>query len=148
MRMNRVLTGLISFALVGLAPLATTSATAATEHGAAAARATTAPSVVARESLPKREITSKIVQKGPHKLIFRGKVKGDPAYDHKIVKIQRRIGKDGAWHVWRKTRTDDSAVWRQQVPAPRTGRYYWRAMTPKTKHYGNSYSDVWYTYTL
>ncbi|MFC4783078.1 hypothetical protein ACT8ZV_01290 [Nocardioides sp. MAHUQ-72] len=147
MRMNRITTGLISFALVGLAPLAvSTSADAATSGKAA--HAATAPSATERQALPKREITSKIVQKGTRKLVFKGKVKGEPKYADKIVKIQRRVGKNGSWKFYAKDRTDNLGYWKHAVGAPRNGRWYFRAMTPKTGQYSRSYSDVWYTYSI
>lgn len=149
MRMNRILTGTIGLALAGLAPLATTStATAAAGHGIAAARTSTASTTAPRESLPPREITSKMVKVSAHKIVFKGKVKGDPKYANKVVKIERRIGKKGDWKVYNKVRSTDLGNWKSPVGAPRTGRWYFRAVTPKTNNYRKSYSDVWYTYSF
>ena len=81
MRMNRVLTGLLGLALTGShrSPPAL-AATAATDHGVVAAHARRASSPAARETLPAREITSMMVKVGPHKIVFKGKVKGSPRY--------------------------------------------------------------------
>lgn len=149
MRMNRILTGLLGLALAGAAPVvATTSADAATSHTAAhAARASTAPQGTAK-ALPKREITAKVVRKAPRTLVFKGKVKGEPKYSRKVVKIQRRIGKHGSWKPYAKTRTDRQGYWKHGVGAPRNGKWFFRAMTPKTGQYGRSFSAVWYTYSI
>ena len=149
MRMNRIITGAIGLAMAGLAPLAATSAaTAATGHGTAAARAVPAPAAAPRESLPPREITSRMVKVSAHKIVFKGKVKGDPKYSDKIVRIERRIGKGGSWKLYKKVRSTELGNWKCQVGAPRTGKWYFRAVTPKTNNYRKSYSDVWYTYTF
>jgi hypothetical protein len=148
MRMNRILTGLLGLALAGAAPVITTSAAdAATPHvGAHAARAT-APETSAREKLPKREITARVVKKSARVLVFKGKVKSDPAYSHKIVKIQRKIGKHGHWKPYAKDRTTNKGNWAHRVGAPRNGKWFFRAWTPKTDHYGRSFSEVWFTYS-
>jgi len=147
MRMNRILTGLLGLALAGAAPvITTTSADAATSHTAAHAARATAPQSTAK-ALPKREITAKIVNKGARTLVFKGKVKGDPTYSRKVVKIQRKVGKGGSWKPYAKTRTDNQGYWKHGVGAPRNGKWYFRAMTPKTGQYSRSFSDVWYTYS-
>jgi hypothetical protein len=148
MRMTRIMTGLINVALVGLAPLTiTSSADATTAHGVAAAR-DAAPTTATRETLPAREITSKMENVSARKIVFKGKVKGDPKYANKVVKIERRIGKKGDWKTYNKVRSTDLGNWKSPVGAPRTGRWYFRAVTPKTNNYRKSYSDVWYTYSF
>ncbi|WP_344153247.1 hypothetical protein [Nocardioides koreensis] len=147
--MNRIITGVIGLAMAGLAPLATAStATAATGHEPAAGRTGTASTTAPRESLPPREITSKMVKVSAHKIVFKGKVKGAPKYANKIVRIERRVGKGGSWKLYQKVRSTDLGNWKCQVGAPRTGKWYFRAVTPKTNNYRKSYSDVWYTYTM
>jgi len=148
MRMNRILTGLVGLALAGVAPLGITSSANAAAHGVAAAHASSAPAVAARETLPPREITSKMVKVGAHKIVFKGKVKGSPRYANKKVKIERRIGKKGVWKVYNQVRTTDLGNWKSRVGAPRTGKWYFRAVTPKTNNYRKSYSDIWYTYSI
>jgi len=148
MRMNRILTGLIGLALGGVTPLAITSSATAAEHGVAAAHASATPASAARETLPAREITSKMVKVGAHKIVFKGKVKGSPRYANKKVKIERRIGKKGAWKVYNQVRTTDLGNWKSRVGAPRQGKWYFRAVTPQTNNYRKSYSSVWYTYSI
>lgn len=149
MRMNRIVTGVIGLAMAGLAPLATAeTATASAGHAPATARAVTAPVTAPRESLPAREITSKMVKVSAHKIVFKGKVKGAPKYAGKIVRIERRIGKGGAWKLYKKVRSNDLGNWKCEVGAPRTGKWFFRAVTPKDDNYRKSYSSVWYTYTM
>ena len=148
MRMTRIMTGLISVALVGLAPLTiTSSADATSAHGVAAAR-DAAPTTATRETLPAREITSKMENVSARKIVFKGKVKGSPRYANKKVKIERRIGKKGAWKVYNQVRTTDLGNWKSRVGAPRQGKWYFRAVTPQTNNYRKSYSSVWYTYSI
>ena len=129
MRTNRFLTGLLGLALAVLAPLAPT-----------------APADAA--GLPAREISSRMVKVTAHKIVFKGKVKGDPKYAGKVVRIERRIGKQGTWRSYNKVRSTDLGNWRSRVGVPRTGRWYFRAVTPQTNNYRKSYSGVWYTYTV
>jgi len=148
MRMNRITTGVVSVALVGLAPLTmASSADATTAHGAAGAPAA-ASTTAARETLPAREITSKMENVSARKIVFKGKVKGDPKYANKVVKIERRIGKKGDWKSYNKVRSTDLGNWKSPVGAPRTGKWYFRAVTPRTNSYRKSYSDIWYTYSI
>jgi hypothetical protein len=148
MRMHRMLTGLVAFALIGLVPfVSTTSADAATSAGRAAASTTPASSTTARAQLPAREITAKIAQPAPRKLVFKGKVKGDPKYAHKLVKVERRIGKGGNWKLYKKLKSGSRGGWATEVGAPRTGKWYFRAVTPETNSYRKSFSRVWYTYS-
>jgi hypothetical protein len=146
MRMHRILTGLVAFALIGFVPFVSSSSATAAVDGARVAQATTAPTVESR--LPKREINAKVVQKGSRTLIFKGKVTGEPKYSKKVVKIERRIGKGGNWKQYAKVKSTKQGGWRHQVGAPRNGRWYFRAMTPKTNSYAKSYSEVWYTYSF
>lgn len=148
MRMSRILTGLIGLALGGVAPLAITSSATAADHGVAATHASAAPTPAARETLPARDITSKMVKVGPHKIVFKGKVKGAPKYANKLVKIERRIGKQGAWKFYKQVRSTELGNWKSPVGAPRRGKWYFRAVTPKTNNYRKSYSDIWYTYSI
>ncbi len=148
MRINRILAGAIGLAMAGSAPLAATSAANAVEPAPAAARAAAAPVTTARESLPAREITSRMVKVTPHEIVFKGKVKGSPKYAKRLVTIQRRIGKGGSWKRYRRVRSTDLGNWKCQVGVPRKGKWFYRAVTPRTNSYRKSYSDVWYTYTI
>jgi hypothetical protein len=150
MRMNRILSGVLGLALAGAAPVITANAavaaTGATSHSAVRAGA---PSSTNREALPKRKISEKIVE-GSNKLIFKGKVKGDPTYKKKIVKIQIKKGSGGSWHFLKKVKTGRLARFQSQVPAggrncnSTTGKgagcWYFRALTPKTGKYRQSHS--------
>ena len=147
MRMNRILTAVVALALTGSATfVATSSATAAAPDGTVAAAGVADAQPTANRAKPHREFNAKIVSKGPQKLIFRGKVKGEPTYDDKIVKVQRKTSKNGTWRFYAKDRTDADAIFKVRVGAPNNGRWYFRAMTEATKSYAKSYSATWYTY--
>jgi hypothetical protein len=103
---------------------------------------------MARQNLPAREISSKMDKKGTHKIVFTGKVKGDPTYASKRLKIERKVGKHGTWRTYAKPRTNDNGWWRQRVGAPKRGKWFFRATTAATKHYRESHSTVWYTYSF
>lgn len=149
MRMNRIITGFVAFALAGSVSLVSaSSAQAAPAVGHDAATTTSAQAPVARK-LPKRHITEKIVQKGTRKLVFKGKVTGKPAYSHKVVKLQRRVGKHGHWKTVAKMKSNKKGHVHHRVGAPRNGRFYFRAATPKTGKFRASHSaGNFYTYTL
>lgn len=148
MRMNRTLAAVIAFAMLGLVPFVSNStAVAATRHGAVAASQPAAASATAeRKQLPEREIVTEGVKQG-QKLILKGKVKGAPKYARKLVRIERRIGKDGNWKTYKKLKSEAKGGFRTQVGAPRTGKWFFRAVTPKTNSYRKSYSNVLYSYT-
>jgi hypothetical protein len=151
MRMYRILTGLIAFALIGLVPFVSSSAATATVRDAQVGRtAVSTQAPAARAAKPHRKISDKIVARGTHKLIFKAHVKGDPTYSKKVVKIQRKIGKHGHWKRFKTVKSNNAGRVKTQVPAggrncdSSTGRgsgcWYFRAFTPKSKHYAGSYS--------
>lgn len=148
MRMNRTLAAVIAFAMLGLVPFVSNStAVAATRHSAVAASQSAAASATAeRRRLPEREIVTEGVVKG-QKLILKGRVKGAPKYARRLVKIERRIGRDGNWRTYRKLKSQAKGGFRTQVGAPRTGKWFFRAVTPKTNSHRRSHSNVLYSYT-
>jgi hypothetical protein len=148
MRMHRIVTGLVAFALIGFVPFVSGSAATAAPATVGASHSAVSHQSTAKTALPHRTINAKIDQKGPRKLIFKGKVTGKPVYAKKVVKIERRIGKHGKWKSYAKTHTTKTGGWRHQVGAPRSGRWYFRATTPATNSYAKSHSDVWYTYSF
>jgi hypothetical protein len=133
MRMDRFVAGLLTATLLGLAPLTTGVARAA---GPAAAPA-----------LPEREITVKIVEGRFNRLFLTGRV--TPDFAEKLVSVQKKScrTKKCGWSTWKKVRTNQRGRFRVKVPAPRDGRWFWRAETPATEHYARTRSEVWYTYT-
>ncbi|MBB6627341.1 hypothetical protein H5V45_08415 [Nocardioides sp. KIGAM211] len=150
MRMHRIITGAVAIALAGSVPfISATSAQAAPAVGhRTSAVAHTAPAPAARQ-LPRREISENIVKKGARTLVFKGKVKGQPHYSNKIVKIQRKVGKHGAWRTYKKVRSGQLGGFKAKVGAPRNGRWYFRAYTPKTDKFRASHSaGNYYTYTI
>lgn len=132
MRMHRVLTALIGLALMGLGPVALTSSASAMEEARA---------------LPKREISSSVVDKR-NKLFLKGNV--NPGWAGKPVIIQKKNckGERCNWFGYTSVKTNEKGGFRARITAPRKGYSYWRAKVKKAGGYGTSYSSVWRTYTV
>lgn len=78
-------------------------------------------------------------------LFFVGNV--DPGWGNSPVTIQRKACGGCGWRTYTRVRTSASGAYRTRVPAPRTGRWYWRSQVPGTSPtYTTSYSGVWYTF--
>lgn len=143
MRMTRILTGLVAFALLGLTPLALTAPANAARAEAlrvAAAR----PAAPAGRALPTRDLHDRIVQPSRHKLIFKGRV--DPG--HGPVVIQKKACRACKWHRYQVVTTDDDSRWRVRIYAPRHGYWFWRGFVKAYGGYAKSWTDVWRTYTV
>ncbi|MCW2792465.1 MAG: hypothetical protein JWO76_1563 [Nocardioides sp.] len=151
MRMHRIVTGLVAFALIAFVPFVSTSSATAVKAGVGADRSSAITQAPAQRAKPHRKITDKIVQKGLHKLVFKGHVLGKPTYGKKVVKIQRKISKSGHWKLFKKVKSTKKGGVKTQVPAggrncnSATGNgggcWYFRAFTPATKSYAASHSS-------
>jgi hypothetical protein len=137
MRIHRILTAVIAFALLGLAPLALSStATAVTADRVSAPAA---------HRLPHRDLHDKVVKVGAHKLIFKGRV--DPG--HGPVIIQKKNCRKGCpWHKVNSVKTDADSRWRTRIYAPRHGEWFWRGYVKAYGGYAKSKTGIWRTYTI
>ncbi|MFT3874027.1 MAG: hypothetical protein QM714_15505 [Nocardioides sp.] len=115
---------------------------------AAVAIAPVADATPASKVAGTRKVGAKIVKKH-NKLFFQGKVQD---YKKKKLVIQKATCDPSKpkckFKKFKKVKTDAKNKYRQQVPAPRKGKWYWRAMVPASGGYDVSYSSIWYTYTL
>lgn len=157
MRVHRILTGLIAFALIGLVPFISNGSATAAEAGAHVGRSVAGSHAPAARAKPHRKITDRIVAKGTHKLVFKGRVLGKPLYSNKVVKIQRKVGKNGHWKLFKKVKSGTKGSIKTQVPAGGrncnsatgngAGCWYFRAFTPATNSYSASHSPgKYFTY--
>jgi hypothetical protein len=140
MRIYRIITAVIAFALVGLIPFSV----APTASGAVAAdedRAVHAPTV---KRLPHRQMHDKVVSPTRHKLIFKGRV--DPG--HGPVIIEKRNCKRCPWHKVDKAKTDADSRWSVRIFAPRRGEWFYRGYVKAYGGYAKSKTSIWRTYTI
>jgi hypothetical protein len=100
MRMYRILTAVIAFAMFGLAPLAG----AANASGVSADRAS-APTA---HRHPHRHLHDKVVKVGAHTLIYKGRV--DPAHGPVIIE-KKNCRKGCPWHKVDSAKTDADSRW-------------------------------------
>ena len=98
--------------------------------------------------LPKRTVSSTIVETEDNRLIFRGNV--SPGHARKPVLIQKRgcLKPRCDWHLFKKVRTKRKGGFHARVTAPRKGYDYWRAKVRRHDGYRTSYSEVWRTYVV
>lgn len=141
MLVRRTLSGLVGAALLGVAPLSLS-----TPADAAEAELVGRTAVAATGELPKRKVSSKIVETKRNKLIFRGNV--SPGHARKPVFIQKRncLKRSCDWHKFNKVTTNRRGGFSSRVTAPRKGYDYWRAKVRAHGGYGTSYSEAWRTY--
>lgn len=142
MRMHRTLSGLVGAALIGVAPLSLATTADAAE---AEVVELTAVSTAAGD-LPKRKVSSKIIETKRNRLIFKGNV--SPGHARKPVFIQKRncLKRSCDWHKFNKVITNKRGGFSSRVTAPRKGYDYWRAKVRAHGGYGTSYSEAWRTY--
>jgi hypothetical protein len=74
---------------------------------------------------------------------FHGRV--SPHYAHKRIFLQKRSCSDCSWHHARSKRTGDRGHFHFMVGAPDRGRFWWRARTPASTRFIESYSAVFTT---
>ncbi len=74
---------------------------------------------------------------------FHGTVR--PNWNHRVVRLEKRRCASCSWHKVRSTRSNDRGRYRFTVPAPRSGRWWWRASTPATGPFIWSYTGVFTT---
>ena len=136
MRMHRILTAVIAFALFGLAPLvAGSSATAVTAERAGAPA----------HRLPHRDLHDKVVKVGAHKLIFKGRV--DPGHGPVIIE-KKNCRKGCPWHKVGSAKTDADSRWKFRIYAPRHGEWFYRGYVKAYGGYAKSKTGIWRTYTI
>jgi len=147
MRLNRIITGLIACALLGLAPIALgSSAQAAGEGAGASVAGPTSGSDTGHRARPARNVTSKVVKK-KGELYLKGNV--DPGYSNSRVIIQKKNCRGGcAWHAFKTAPTDRDGRFRGRITAPRHGSDFWRVKVKKRGNYRTSYSAVWRTFRI
>jgi len=142
--MRRILTGLITVAMLGVAPVSLVAGSASAGTPSAVSASTASGSTSAR-ALPRREITSKVVRVRGNHLRFKGNV--SPGHVGKTVFIMKReCIRRCQWHVFNKVKTDRDGRFRSPITAPRRGSDYFRAMVKKHGGYAKSYSDIWRTF--
>ncbi len=74
---------------------------------------------------------------------FHGRV--SPNWAHRTVFLEKRKCASCGWHRKRSTQTGRHGSFRFNVPAPRHGRWWWRASVPATTTFIWSYSGVFTT---
>lgn len=79
---------------------------------------------------------------GDRKVILQGKVK--PKYKGKVA-IYKKNGKK--WKRVKMVRTNKKSIFRTQLPAPRSGRYYWNVKIKASKGFSASQTGKFYTYS-
>ena len=147
MRMNRVVTGLVAMALLGLAPIALgPSAQAAGEDVGTPVVGPTSGSDTGDRARPARNVTSKVVKKRG-RLFLKGNV--NPGYNRSRVMIQKKNCRgDCGWHKFDMVPTDRDGRYRGRITAPRNGSDFWRVKVKKRGNYRTSYSAVWRTFRV
>ena len=137
--MQRILTALIAVALIGLTTVGLTgiaqAVPAADRSGSVGEHA---------RDLPKRAMHDRVVKNSKGWLIFKGNV--DPGWNHKNVKVYKRLTKGGPFNLFRKVQTDGEGRWSVRIYAPRTGYWYWKGVVPKAGGYGTSVTQIWRTF--
>ena len=74
---------------------------------------------------------------------FHGVVR--PKYIHRTVYLEKRSCASCPWRKMRHSRTGDHGLFAFNVPAPRSGRWWWRASTPASGRFIWSYTGVFTT---
>ena len=128
MRFTRILAAAVTTAALALPGIAVSTATAESAL------------------LKHREFKgTKIVNITPQRLQMRTQV---VQYQNKPTSLQKKDCRVGCtWHRVQRAQTNDTGRVRYEVPAPATGRWFWRIVTPARGQYAESYSPVWYTET-
>lgn len=140
MRMYRILTAIIAFALLGLIPLVEVSSASA---GVAESVKPTASDASSR-ALPRREMHDKVTQPSRHKLMFSGRV--DPG--HGPVFIEKKECRKGChWKRFAKVKTDRDSRWKVRIFAPHRGEWFYRGYVKAYGGYALSRTGIWRTYT-
>lgn len=101
MRMTRVVTALLAFALLGLAPIALSS------------------SADAGIGKLKREITFKGVEPRPNKFIVKGRI--GPVYENSRATMERKACGGCAWEKYKALTTDATSHFKMRVYGPGRG---------------------------
>ena len=141
MRLNRILTTVVAFALLGFTPLVGfSSASAGTAESVSPASTETSA-----KALPRRELHDKVVNATRQRLIFKGRV--DPG--HGPVFIERKLCAKGcAWKRVNKVSTDQDSRWQVRISAPRRGEWFYRGYVKAYGGYALSRTMVWRTYSI
>jgi hypothetical protein len=82
-----------------------------------------------------------VSNKGVRKVLLVGKV--SPTYRGKVF-ILKKHGKK--WKTWKVVRTNKRSVFKSGLPAPRRGRYYWKAVIKPSDGFVGTDSGTFYTY--
>jgi hypothetical protein len=141
MRMHRILTAVIAFALFGLTPLAVAS-TASARVASDVDRSSQAD---AGKRLPHRNLHDKVVSPSRHKLVFKGRV--DPGHGPVIIE-KKNCRKGCPWHKVDKARTDSNSRWSIRIFAPHHGEWFYRGYVQAYGGYAKSKTGIWRTYTI
>jgi hypothetical protein len=68
-----------------------------------------------------------------------------PKYSHRVVYLEKRSCARCPWRKVRHTRSGAHGLFAFNVPAPRSGRWWWRASTPASGRFIWSYTGVYTT---
>ncbi len=74
---------------------------------------------------------------------FHGTVR--PNWVHRVIYLEKRSCATCSWHRARSAQTGKRGHFRFYVPAPRSGRWWWRASVPPKKRFIRSYTGVFTT---
>jgi hypothetical protein len=102
------------------------------------------PSAASASGLPTRAMHDQVFRNTKGWLVFKGNV--DPGWNHKNVRVYKRLCKTCDWKQVKKVRTDGQGRWRTRIYAPRTGYWYWKGVVPAAGNYGKSSTQIWRTY--
>lgn len=94
--------------------------------------------------LPRREMHDQVFRNAKGWLVFKGDV--DPGWEHRNVRVYKRLCKSCAWKLAKKVETDGGGKWRTRVYAPQNGAWYWKGVVPKAGGYGKSVTQTWRTF--
>lgn len=139
MRMNRLVTSVVTVALLGLAPAAvSTTASAAAPQAAPKVAESTYAAPDARAART-RKVT---INAAPRGLVIQGVVK--PRYARRVVIVQRGTCTDNGcmFKRYKKVRTNRSSRYRAQVAVPVAGEAVYRVMIPRSNGFAVSFSPA------
>ncbi len=150
MRISRIISGLIAFALIGLLPAAApATASEGPTHarsGTAAAAAPAARDLAARVK-PSRRIGIHINEPKRNKFFIHGQVR--PKYQGRFLTVQRKLKGEKHWDKFKVVKTDRHSKYRTQVAEKRsTGTVFYRVTSRKTDSFKLSHSKRVYIRTF
>lgn len=139
MRMNRLVTAVVSVALLGFTPVAISTTASASEPKVAQTSSAAPEARVDARAAATRTVGIGFGNRG-RRAFVKGTV--SPRYAGKQVIVQK--GKCGAnsctWKRFKKAKTNKSSRYQVNVNVPNKGKAYYRVMVPRSGGYAVSFS--------